>query len=790
MKDSAVLARPVSQESVFQTLSSRTADVEDLVRSAWAKAMQETAGVALAAVGGFGRGELFPHSDIDLLVVVETEARLAALREPLLVFLQRLWDAELRPSHAVQTVEYCAAEHEDNVELSIGLLDRRYLIGDAAVFRLLDDRFSAFLARRKTSLAKSLAAMTEARHAKFQNTIYHLEPDLKNSPGALRDLQTVRWFAQLRGHKIALVPAFEFLAAARIRLHEMAGRDQNILTFDAQETVAGDTAAFMRDYFRHARMVERELDKALETALPDASTLLGRFHDWRSRLSTTEFTVSKDRIFLREPAHDTGLRVFEFAARHELRLAPDTVERLENYAPRTAWEDWKALLSAPRASIGLRAMQQTGTLARVLPEWRQIESLVVRDFYHRYTVDEHTLVAIATLESIRDGRFANLFAEIPDPWIVRFALLVHDIGKGSGAEHVAESARIAGEILERLNAPEADRKAVEFLIRNHLELSSVMTARDLEDDATAAYLVSRIETVERLKQLAIMTYADITAVNPEAMTPWRLEQLWRVYLAAYRGLTSGLYSERIHADPSSPERAQFLEGLPVRYERTHSPQQIEAHLALARQLGARAVAVDITHDKRIYTLTLLTRDRPRLFASIAGAIAAFGLNILKAEAFSNMQGVVVDTFTFADANRTLELNPSEADRLRSLIRRVAEGKQDVTQLLKARPKPPLPSRHAHLQPSVTVSNDASGSATLVEIVAEDRPGLLYDMARAISDADCNIEVVLIDTEAHKAVDVFYVTALGGKLDEARAEQLRESLRLACAGDSQVFLKTS
>jgi [protein-PII] uridylyltransferase len=782
--DLAVLSRPAGAgESVAHTLASRSADVEDLVRNAWSKTLQPVSGVALAAVGGFGRGELFPHSDVDLLVVVESEAQIAPMREPLSAFLQKLWDAELRPSHAVQTVAYCASEHEDNVELSISLLDRRFLAGDPAMYKWLEEKFGAFAAKRRATLARWLAAMTEARRGKFQNTIYHLEPDLKNSPGALRDLQTVRWLAALRQQSVEVSASFEFLAGLRIRLHEIAGRDHNVLNFDAQESIAPDSAALMRDYFRHARAVDREALRALESATAVPGNLLGRFHDWRSRLSTTEFTVSRDRVFLREHSRPAGLRLFEFAARHELKLAADTVDRLAHMQPQTTWEDWKALLGTPKPSFGLRAMQSSDALAAVLPEWRRIESLVVRDFYHRYTVDEHTLVAITSLESIRDARFAGLFGEIPDPWIVRFALLLHDIGKGSGTDHVTESAAIAGEVLERLNAPEEDRAAVEFLVRNHLELSSVMTARDLEDDATSLLLAARVETVERLKQLTMITYADITAVNPDAMTPWRLEQLWRAYLAGYRALTAGLYSERIHY-PQGDARAAFLEGLPMRYLRTHSQAQIDSHFELAKQLESRPVAIEITQERRIYCLTLLTRDRPGLFAAIAGAISAFGLNILKAEAFSNGQGVIVDTFTFADDKRTLELNPSEVDRLRGIVRRVAEGRQDAAQLLRARPKPLLPSRQARLKPSVTLSNDASDAATLIEIVAEDRPGLLYDLSRAIASAECNIEVVLIDTEAHKALDVFYVTADGGKLDPARSAKLQDALRAACSGDSQ------
>jgi [protein-PII] uridylyltransferase len=278
-----------------------------------------------------------------------------------------------------------------------------------------------------------------------------------------------------------------------------------------------------------------------------------------------------------------------------------------------------------------------------------------------------------------------------------------------------------------------------------------------------------------------MTYADISAVNPQAMTPWRLEQLWRVYLLAHAELTRGLFTERIHDAPSAdPKRAAFLEGLPVRYLRTHLDPEIDAHYELARQLESRNVAIEITQARGVYHLTLLSRDHPGLFAAVAGAISSFGLSIVKAEAFSNTQGIIVDTFAFADPHHTLELNPSEVERLRGLVRRVVEGKQDAAKLLRGRPKPLLPSRAARLKPSVVLNDEASASATLIEIVAEDRPGLLYDLARAISDAECNIEVVLIDTEAHKALDVFYVTSKGGKLDGGTQDRLKQALIDACA----------
>jgi len=270
-------------------------------------------------------------------------------------------------------------------------------------------------------------------------------------------------------------------------------------------------------------------------------------------------------------------------------------------------------------------------------------------------------------------------------------------------------------------------------------------------------------------------------VNPQAMTPWRMEQLWRVYLMAYEELTRELVSERIHDAAGVPaERARFLEGLPTRYIRTHSAEEVDAHFLLSQQLSSRPVAVEIHHERGFYKLTLLTKDRPALFASVAGAISSFGLNILKAEAFSNATGMVLDTFTFADPHRTLELNPPEMDRLRGVVRRVVEGKQQADSLLRGRPKPFLSSR-MKLRPRVSFKDDASDAATLVEIVAEDRPGLLFDLASAISLAGCNIEVVMIDTEAHKALDVFYVTHKGNKLPDELQSDLRAELLAACIG---------
>jgi [protein-PII] uridylyltransferase len=257
--------------------------------------------------------------------------------------------------------------------------------------------------------------------------------------------------------------------------------------------------------------------------------------------------------------------------------------------------------------------------------------------------------------------------------------------------------------------------------------------------------------------------------------------LWKFYLVTHRELTRELETDRIQAPAlESPEKAAFLEGFPVRYLRTHSGAEIHAHHELERRSRSRGAALEIERQNGVYRLTLVTRDRPFLLASIAGALSGFGLNILKAEGYSNRQGTVLDTFLFSDPLRTLELNPPEVDRLRLTLENVALGKLEASRLFRDRPKILPSGRHARVTPSVHFDGEASDSATLIQIVAQDRPGLLYDLARSISAAGCNVELVLIDTQAHKALDVFYVTWEGRKLSGDQQAGLQESLLAVCA----------
>jgi [protein-PII] uridylyltransferase len=799
-----------------RALEERTSAVDTLVLNAWQQHLASATGAAALAVGGYGRRQLFPYSDIDLLLLFASEKSSASYKTEISAFLQQLWDSGLRISQSVRTPAECWELHDDNIELNISLLDQRYLCGDAGIYGVMLGKLPRSVHAHRDALTRHLSRMTRERHARYNGTFHHIEPNIKDAPGGLRDLQLVGWLAQIAG---ATPQAFaapvrtpeldeprRHLFALRGYLHHHARRDSNVLTFDAQEWIAEqlgvEEPALMGDYFRSARAVYRSTLRLLEAVEVRASSLFTQFQDRRSRVSNADFSVARERVYFRVPQQlaaepELLLRLLQFVARHGMRLSLEADERIaarlpalrEYFAPsRRIWPAIREVLSLPNALLALRAAHETGSLAAIFPELERIDCLVMRDFYHRYTVDEHTLVAIQTLVGLRGAKdppassFAALLSEIDRPDLIILALLFHDVGKGDpGNGHVDSSLRLAQGAMERIQMPAEERETVAFLIRRHLEMSAAMNGRDPFDPATAQYLAHLTGTVENLKCLTLVTYADISAVNPAVMTPWRAEQLWQLYLLTYNELTRELETERIQ-EAESPEQGAFLAGFPTRYLRTHSAPDIERHIRLEQDSRAQGVAVDLMKSGGVYKLTLITGDRPFLFASVVGALSSFGMNILKAEAFANRRGTVLDTFTFADPLRTLELNPSEVVRFTSMVERAALGRADVKQMLRARPRSAPPSRKASIEPSVHVDDQASQSATLIQVVAEDRPGLLYDIASTISARDASIDVVLIDTEAHKAIDVFYVTAAGGrKLAAAKQQELQQALLAVLRG---------
>ncbi len=806
-------------EQALASLAQRTQFVDQTVSEAAAEYLTPRLQTpfAVCAVGGYGRSELFPYSDIDLLVLADSESGVAAMKEPLSHFLRVVWDSGLHASQSVRTVAECSRLHEQNIELHISLLDLRFVYGSAHLFEQLAAALPAFYQKYENKLIGELSEMAAHRHARFNNTVYHLEPNIKEAPGGFRDIHLLHWICLLAHDKGRIGEALaaiegpkKFLTAVRCFLHAESKRDNNLLGFELQDKItaywlneSAEAAEWMRLYYRNARQVFQAALRALEFAELKDPSIARQFRDWRGRLSTGDFTVSHERIFLRNPAYtlssaESALQLFTFAARHGIPLSWDAQRRVsaDSALPerfRSApppWPAWREFFSQPNVAMALRQMQETGLLSAAIPHWQTVECLVVRDFYHRYTVDEHSIVAVEVIDQLGlkpevSVRFRELLLEEEDRATLRLALLLHDVGKGTRpGDHVQGSLEAAREVAERLSIPAQNRETIEFLIAHHLDLSKVMTGRDLDDPATGRFLTSQISTQEDLRRLALLTYADISAVNPTAMTPWRLEQLWRVYSAGQEQLTRELIADRIDTGKPGatlggnewPELAAFLQGFPTRYLRTHTKAQVRRHFELDQNRQRDGMAVSITQDAGAYLLTVLASDQPGLFAKLCGALACKGMNILKAEASSNSNGCILDLIRFSDPMRNLELNPDEVNRLEWTVECVLRDRLSVADLIKQRRHAPRPSSGSKIMPSVRFSNDASDDCTLIDFSGEDRPGLLYEMTAAISGAGCNIELVLVDTEAHKAMDVFYVTQGGGKLEEGAARNLLEELK--------------
>jgi [protein-PII] uridylyltransferase len=850
-------------------VAQRTRLVEDILARLWRDIISpdqaKPANFALLATGGFGRGWLFPYSDIDLLFLFADRNAEQVFKDPVRRFSQELWDLRLKLSPASRTLAECDRYDPNNTEFTISLLDCRYLAGDHDLFRRLHDKVIPKLVMRESkALLQGLAEVTRERHSKYGMTLYHLEPNLKEAPGGLRDCNVASWLALISAidklHdwpdasplrppvRKQLDAALDFLMSARCFLHFRHGRDDNTLSWEAQDEAAvrkvGTTifeapadeeadgtpptapspglvdsaelsaADWMRIYFGHARAVQRTVTQLLEE-IPEAwSALYRQVQSWRSRLTTPDFSVVDGLIFLQQPSAlqdpEVLLRLFHFMAHHGVKLSATTEYRIEQALPALAsmpprgaelWLYLQETLLQPHAADALRAMHSLRLLTLLLPELKLIDSLVVRDFYHRFTVDEHSFLAIESLHRLKqsqsewDKRYAGLLGELEDPELLYLALLLHDTGKGlPGGNHVEASNEIASRAMDRLDMEPKERAEVLFLIDSHLELSATLR-RDIFNPETVAAFAEKMGTPERLKMLTLLTYADIKAVNPEALTPWKAENVWQLYIGAENYLNRSA-DQRVHADVNDEKLARlrslapvtsskfksFLEGFPQRYLLVHSAEEVMRHMGMADELGTDPVQVELKRGRHWYELTLVTRDRPSLFAKLSGVLAAWGMNIVKANAFSNQAGTVVDTLYFTDRFRTLELNLSEWERFTRSVTSVLLGEADLEKMLRDRQRAEKGAiAKVKIETKIEFDDSSSSTSTLLQVITQDRPRLLHRIASCLSDQQCNIEIALIDTEGQMAIDTFYLTSAGAKLkaehcrvvEKALLEELRE-----------------
>ena len=868
------------------TILARSNAVDALVASLWQEACaaepQLIRNVALLATGGYGRRELFPYSDVDLMFLVEPKlpAKIfdGAVKPAIRRISQTLWDCGLRLSPLTRRLTECERFDPENTEFALALLDQRFLDGDTALHeRLQSQTLPKMFDRDRDAILRRLVEITQARHAKYGSTLFHLEPNIKECPGGLRDVHVCGWIARLlageggsgaglatnaesgfdktaNGHEFQ--EAVGFLQLLRCFLHFRHERDDNTLDWQAQDAAAAaavglnrrgspspDAAYWMRLYFRNARVVERNTVQRIDLApLPKPPSRLTKLVEMKNNVSARRrqkpdregFRVVRGSLIFDEapsdadsipsrpdPANDpdTVLRMFGAMAESGFRLGIEAEQRLSLALPLLSadleegpalWRHMETILTGHYAGSALRSMHALGILELLIPEFHGIDALVIRDAYHRYTVDEHTFVLIDSLHELEvqppptqatptpaahhpmvewSARFGQLLRDLQQPGLLYLVALLHDTGKGrSNGDHAQESVRMAQNVLSRLELDGYESNLVLRLIGGHLEMSAALR-RDIFDTDTVRGFAAKVQTPEALRMLTLFTYADIQAVHPDALTPWKAENLWRLYLATSNYLERNLDEERVgtgrereqvlRVTAMIPKQKvqveQFLEGLPARYLITRTPEQVRTHFELSVRFAEDPVQLDFSYSPSVNEITLVTPDRPLLFANMAGALAAWGMNILTADAFSNRQGVVVDSFRFTDAFRTLEMNVSERERFVQSVHDVVTGAVPVETLLhgrrRGRRKPPL----MVVAPQIDFDDHASSISTLLQVVAQDTPGLLRALSLTLAAHECNVDVALVDTEGETAIDVFYITRKQAKLNPIEQQALRQAL---------------
>jgi [protein-PII] uridylyltransferase len=829
--------------------------------------------VAVLATGGYGRREFAPFSDLDLVFLFDREPdeRGQKLAERI---LHPLWDARVDAGHAVRSLREALELPESDLTAATALLDARFLAGDevmaAEFLTLFHDKVAG---ARPGSFVARLQEEQARRHSRFGDTIFLLEPDLKNGPGGVRDMCAGRWAASARfgsGEPFRLremgqmstrqATAFEtardFLLKVRINLHLEAGRRQDQLRFDLQERIAPrlyrevimDSAdvrsevapaveALMHDFQRHARTISRETTRLLLHAAADPTRQpaerrlpgIGGGVDRHFVERDGALEVIDPGIFRSKPSE--MFRLFEVAIDRNLPVGLRTTDVIAELSASAAEMLRRDPDSAPRflsvltdvrdaaTPSRLEQMNDLGLLAALLPEWEAITGKVQHDVYHVYTVDQHSLYAVALLKALarREHQRAHPWPteemrlhQRPVPLFV--TALIHDIGKGGGKNHSAKGAVMGETIATRLGLGQDDVRRVEFLIREHLTMAHTSQRRDLDDPELVAHFASLCGDEETLRELFLLTFADLYCVGPGNLTTWKDEllrdlfQRARVFLRRGPDLLTAARSQtarrrrrevarKLRLAPEDPALAPILGGLPDRYFSENSALQVASHLqVLLGRKGACALEAVPQRGRDYVELVVVADDVPGLLAKITGVLFSNKLDIMDAAIYSrqpwgeNTTGEALDIFRVRPATAGARVDEARIAGIRRDLEAVLAGTVAVESLVSsrvasagsmfARSKPEVPPTE------VKIDNEISRDFTVIDVFTEDRPGVLYTIAHVLFEQGLDIHRSKVGVEADRVADIFYVRsdATSGKIvDDERVAAIREALISALPG---------
>ncbi len=820
--------RFVSDGDVAYLLSGETALIDTLIAALFGLYHRDSeAPVALVAVGGYGRKELFPYSDIDLLFLHDgRNGRTAEHIAKNILYV--LWDLGLAVGQAHRTIDEAIALAKDDITIRTSLLDARLVAGDAKILERFQSRFrQEIISKTIPQFIEAKLAERDERHHHFGDSRYVLEPNVKEGKGGLRDLHTLAWLARYstpihdlkdlikkniltREEYAAFENAQQFLSKVRAHLHILAERGEERLTFDRQHAVAvamGYAHAnpnraverFMRRYFAAVRVAGNvtRVFCALFEAMhrPEPRKLLtwpwtpGKFKREGKRL-----TIKSAQSFSRQPI--LMLELFHLSRIQNLDIHPEALQgiarnlfridhKLRN-DPRAGEIFLDLLLTENGAETSLRKMSEAGVLGRFIPEFGRVVGQTQFNMYHVYTVDEHTLVAIGILHAIENGEFKKtlplaslLFHRIRMRRVLYLSLFCHDIAKGRGGDHSTLGEKIVTKLARRFGFSEEEADTAAWLVRQHLLFSNTAFKRDIDDPKTIEDFVAEVKSPERLKLLLLLTVADMRAVSATVWNAWKAALLEELYHAAEQMMAQGeVVRERqqtkelrhglIAALPGWEESAidAYIEQAPAGFL-TGLPAA--RHAAIARMLKESApLLLDTAHDyeRAMTEITVATPDRPGLFSKLAGAMSLSGVNIIGAKIFTLKNGMAIDVFQVQDTAGDVF---DRTDRLARMSAAIEQALSDELNLPKAlsgqRKHYGRTSRDAHAAAGqVFIDNNASNIHTVIEITGHDRPGFLYQVTHAIAVLGLSIASAHISTYGTQIADVFYVKdAFGMKI---------------------------
>jgi [protein-PII] uridylyltransferase len=814
-----------------QLTSLFTERIDSIIRDVFNSSMGSgPSGLCLMAVGGYGRGEMAPFSDVDLMLFAGDRSASDKAKE----LLYNLWNTNLNISHSFRSPADCISEAKKDIRTRTALLEYRYLAGDADLFRFFEENVYPEVAfRNQRSYVSEKLREVEARHRKFGDSVFMLEPNVKEGMGGLRDVHIVFWLAAVtfrvrRFDELSkilspydsgrLQKAYDFLLKVRFCLHLLSGRKNDTLSFEFHERVASmlrfrssrkffAPERFMRYLYLKTSVINdiaaHALDLCSMSYVRIPSSLTGR-------AVTKNFSISKERIVSAgDISKDTDMIIEAFSVmsrtgrKFSPKLRADIKKNLFRITRKArnspgAVERFMEIIGGGRVYETLREMHRLGVLGRFIPEFGALSFLVVYEPYHKYTVDEHTLRAVRKLEELGDTKYKNLehlsdiFRKMRNREALVLSLLLHDIGKrgitreitfpdGKARRHHEDEGYMEMKnVMERFNLDIRTRNRVEFLVKNHTLISSAAFKRDTDDPDVIAQVADEVADMEHLDCLYLLTYADMAGVSPDFWTEWKGYLLRELYETASRYLEGFAENGYEHisrmlslSERDKAEVNRFLSNMPGRYLLSTPPEKICSDYRLSQAVRERDFALKVDETAGgMAEITVGAWDSPGLLSKIVGVLSSMQMSVCSARVYTGSDGMVIDRVQVSNWEELWW--EGIVERLEETLSEVVvKGLSGIIRVRRdtVRKSAEVPGFYGRYVPFVELDNETSGECSILEFFAGDRIGLLYDATSLMHEKSIDIISARINTESGLAHDIFYVQKEGAKLNGTDVTEL-------------------